>query len=174
MTFLRRLYMLIYVVGSYIWTPNGTIFDFHFELRFRTTLFFDVTVFLHFWSISEGYGPRDRHSWIRLEISCRTVWSRNSGLSRRPVSCTFCFQLRPPISGEHFFEPAAQFKSLPSLVSPQHPIQHQNRHHFSKPYPTKTTKRLQTSIIFRIHINSINFLTQQHQFSPSKPGGVSL
>lgn len=29
--------MLIYVVGSYIWTPNGTIFDFHFELRFRAT-----------------------------------------------------------------------------------------------------------------------------------------
>ena len=29
--------MLIYVAGSYIWTQNGTIFDFHFELQLRAT-----------------------------------------------------------------------------------------------------------------------------------------
>ena len=29
--------MLIYVVGWHTWTPNGTNFDFHFDLRFRAT-----------------------------------------------------------------------------------------------------------------------------------------
>ena len=76
--------MLIYVAGSYIWTLNGTIFDLQPNVC-DVTLFWHV--FFDFWPNSGGYGPRDRHGWIRLEISCRTVWSRNSGLSRRPVSC---------------------------------------------------------------------------------------
>ena len=74
-----------------------------------------------------------------------------------PFRAIFCFQLRPPISGEQFFEPAPQFKSLPPPSSPQHLIQHQNRHHL---YPQKTTKRLQTSIVF-------SNPCRQHQFSDS-------
>ena len=135
-------------------------------LTFNPT--FDVTVCLHFWPISEGYGPRDRHSWIRLEISCRTVWSRNSGLSRRPVSCTFCFQLRPPISGEHFFEPAPQFKSLPPLCPPN--IQ-SNTKIDTICIPKKRANSCRHPSFFRIHVDNINFLTPQHQFSPGKPRG---
>ena len=154
--------------------PDTTIFLFNIDpiLTFNPICWCNSFFFLHFWSISEGYGPRDRHSWIRLEISCRTVWSRNSGLSRRPVSCTFCFQLRPPISGEHFFEPAPQFKSLPPPFVPP----------TSNPTP-KSTPFVQTvsqqkrpkgcrhPSFFQIHLDNINVLTPHRQFSPGKPGG---
>ena len=77
-----------------------------------------------------------------------------------PFRAIFVFNFDNPFSGEQFFKPAPQSGSLTPPLSPQHPIQHQNRHHLSKPNPPKTIKRLQTSIVFANPC-------RQHQFSDS-------
>ena len=85
-----------------------------------------------------------------------------------PLRAIFCFQLRPPISGEHFFEPAPQFKSLPPFVPPT-----SNPTPKSTPFvsPKKRPNGCRHPSFFRIHVDNINFLTPQHQFSSSKPEG---
>ena len=90
--------MLIYVAGSYIWTLNGTIFDLQPN-------FCDVTLFLQVFFI---FGPILRvmalgtvtvgsASKFHAERSGREI----QGSHGDPFRAIFCFQLRPPISGEH-------------------------------------------------------------------------
>ena len=118
---------------------------------------------------------RDRHGWIRLEISCRTVWSRNSGLSRRPVSCHLLlststanfwrtiFRARPPLwkltPPLVLPTPHPTPKSTPFVqtMTPKNDQTVQYIHHFSQ--------SISTTSIFWLH--NINCL-------PATPGGVSF
>ena len=45
-----------------------------------------------------------RHGWIRAEILCKMVWSRDSLLSRRPFSCQISVFMSPPL----FADPDSQ------------------------------------------------------------------
>ena len=85
-----------------------------------------------------------------------------------PFRAIVCFQLRPPISGELFFEPAPQFKSLPPLCPPN--IQSKTKID-TICIPQKRPNGCRHPSFFRIHVDNINFLTPQHQFSPGKPRG---
>jgi len=99
--------------------PNTTIF-FQHQLDFSTfNPIFDVTVFFCI------FGP-----FLKvLALGTVTVGSALKNHAERsgreiqgshgdPFRTIFCFQLRPPISGEPFFEPAPQFGSLPPLCPP--------------------------------------------------------
>ena len=77
-----------------------------------------------------------------------------------PFRALFAFNFDRQFLANIFSSPPPSLKAYPPPLSPQHPIQHQNRHHLSKPYPPKTTKRLQTSIVF-------SNPCRQHQFSDS-------
>ena len=88
------------------------------------------------------------------------------------TSSHFCFQLRPPISGEPFFEPAPQFKSLPPLCPPN--IQSNTKINLSTSTKNDQTaadihrffESMSTTSIFWLH--NINLLP------PSKGGGKLL
>ena len=151
-------------------TPKNDHFSFQHRPDFwPSTQFFDVTGFLHFWAISEGYGPRDRHGWIRLEISCRTVWSRNWGLSRRPVSCHFLLSTSTAhFLANNFSSPPPSLEAYPPLCPPN--IQ-SNTKIDTICIPKKRRNGCRHPSFFRIHVDNINFLTPQHQFSSSKPEG---
>ena len=91
--------MLIYVAGSYIWTLNGTIFDLQ-------PIFCDVTFFVYFFFLNLlsnsgvmalGTVTVGSASKFHAERSGREI----QGSHGDPFRAIFCFQLRPPISGEH-------------------------------------------------------------------------
>ena len=103
--------------------PKTTIFLFNIDPIFDLQQFFDVTVFVaSFFCI---FGPILRvmalgtvtvrsASKFHAERSGREI----QGSHGDPFRVIFCFQLRPPLSGEQFFEPAPQFKSLPPPFVP--------------------------------------------------------
>ena len=44
-----------------------------------------------------GLAKCRRHGWIRTEILCKMVWSRDSLLSRRPFSTQISVFMSPPL-----------------------------------------------------------------------------
>ena len=90
------------------------------------------------------------------------------GSHGEPFRAIFCFQLRPPISGEPFFEPAPQFRSLPPLCPPN--IQSNTKINLSM-----SPKNDQTAADIHRFFESMSttsiFCLQKINFIPARQGG---